>query len=61
LLATAREDFLREHLSERERKTLTLRGRVQFIEEALTETREEIGRKINEDLPEIEAHTIWGR
>jgi hypothetical protein len=61
LLATAREDFLREHLSERERKTLTLRGRVQFIEEALTETREEIGHKINEDLPEIEARTIWGR
>ena len=61
LLATAREDFLREHLSERERKTLTLRGRVQFIEEALAETRGEIGHKINKDLPEVEARTIWGR
>ena len=61
LLATAREDFLREHLSEQERKTLTLRGRVQFIEEALAETREEIGHKINKDLPEVEARTIWGR
>ena len=61
LLATAREDFLREHLSEQERKTLTLRGRVQFIEEALAETREEIGQKINKDLPEVEARTIWGR
>lgn len=61
LLATAREDFLREHLSEQERKTLTLRGRVQFIEEALTETREEIGHKINKELPEVEARTIWGR
>ena len=61
LLATARVDFLREHLSEQERKTLTLRGRVQFIEEALAETREEIGKKINKDLPEVEAHTIWGR
>jgi hypothetical protein len=61
LLATARKDFLREHLGERERKTLTLRGRVQFIEEALAETREEIGQKINKDLPEVEAHTIWGR
>jgi hypothetical protein len=61
LLATARVDFLREHLSEQERKTLTLRGRVQFIEEALAETREDIGKKINKDLPEVEAHTIWGR
>ena len=61
LLATAREDFLREHISEQERKTLTLRGRVQFIEEALAETREEIGQKINKDLPEVEARTIWGR
>jgi hypothetical protein len=61
LLATAREDFLREHLGERERKTLTLRGRVRFIEEALAETREEIGQKINKDLPEVEARTIWGR
>ena len=61
LLATARENFLREHLGEQERKTLTLRGRVQFIEEALAETREEIGKKINKDLPEVEARTIWGR
>ncbi len=61
LLATARENFLREHLGEQERKTLTLRGRVQFIEEALAETREEIGQKINKDLPEVEARTIWGR
>ena len=61
LLATARENFLREHLGEQERKTLTLRGRVQFIEEALAETREEIGSKINKDLPEVEARTIWGR
>jgi hypothetical protein len=61
LLATARESFLREHLSEQERKTLTLRGRVQFIEEALAETREEIGKKISKDLPEVEARTIWGR
>ncbi len=61
LLATARENFLREHLGEQERKTLTLRGRVQFIEEALAETREEIGKKINRDLPEVEARTIWGR
>ena len=61
LLATAREDFLREHLGERERKTLTLRGRVQFIEEALAETRKEIGQKINKDLPKVEARTIWGR
>ncbi len=61
LLATARENFLREHLGEQERRTLTLRGRVQFIEEALAETREEIGQKINKDLPEVEARTIWGR
>ena len=61
LLATARENFLREHLGEQERRTLTLRGRVQFIEEALAETREEIGQKINKDLPEVEAGTIWGR
>ena len=61
LLATARENFLREHLGEQERITLTLRGRVQFIEEALAETREEIGKKINKDLPEVEARTIWGR
>jgi len=61
LLATARENFLREHLGEQERRTLTLRGRVQFIEETLAETREEIGQKINKDLPEVEARTIWGR
>jgi len=61
LLVTAREDFLHGHLGDRERKTLTLRGRVEFIEEALAEAREEIGRKIKKELPRIEVATIWGR
>ena len=54
LLVTAREDFLHGHLGDRERKTLTLRGRVEFIEEALAEAREEIGHKIKKELPRIE-------
>jgi hypothetical protein len=61
LLVTAREDFLHGHLGDRERKTLTLRGRVEFIEEALAEAREEIGHKIKKELPRIEVATIWGR
>ena len=61
LLVTAREDFLNGHLGDRERKTLTLRGRVGFIEEALAEAREEIGHKIKKELPKIEVATIWGR
>ncbi|MDX2313175.1 MAG: hypothetical protein QNL90_03795 [Gammaproteobacteria bacterium] len=61
LLVTAREDFLHGHLGDRERKTLTLRGRVEFIEEALAEAREEIGHKIKKELPKIEVATIWGR
>jgi hypothetical protein len=61
LLVTAREDFLHGHLGDRERKTLTQRGRVEFIEEALAEAREEIGHKIKKELPRIEVGTIWGR
>jgi len=61
LLVTAREDFLHGHLGHRERKTLTLGGRVEFIEEALAEAREEIGHKIKKELPRIEVGTIWGR
>ena len=61
LLVTAREDFLHGHLGDRERKTLTLGGRVEFIEEALAEAREEIGHKIKKELPRIEVATIWGR
>jgi hypothetical protein len=61
LLVTAREDFLRGHLGEKERKTLTLKGRVDFIEEALAEAREEIGHKIKRELPRIDVDTIWGR
>jgi hypothetical protein len=60
LLVTAREDFLRGHLGEKERKTLTLKGRIDFIEEALAEAREEIGHKIKRELPRIEVDTIWG-
>jgi hypothetical protein len=61
LLVTAREDFLHGHLGDRERKTLTLGGRVGFIEEALAEARAEIGHKIKKELPRIEVATIWGR
>ncbi len=61
LLVTAREDFLHGHLGDRERKTLTLGGRVGFIEEALAEARDEIGHKIKKELPRIEVATIWGR
>jgi len=61
LLVTAREDFLHGHLGNRERKTLTLGGRVRFIEEALAEARDEIGHKIKKELPRIEVATIWGR
>jgi hypothetical protein len=61
LLVTAREDFLRTQLGEKERKTLTLRGRIEFIEETLAEAREEIGRKIKRELPHIDVETIWGR
>jgi hypothetical protein len=61
LLVTAREDFLRTQLGEKERKTLTLRGRIEFIEETLAEAREEIGRKIKKELPRIDVETIWGR
>jgi hypothetical protein len=61
LLVTAREDFLHGHLGDRERKTLALRGRVEFIDEALAEAREEIGHKIKKELPRIEVQTIWGR
>jgi hypothetical protein len=61
LLVTARKDFLHDHLGDRERQTLTLGGRVQFIEEALAEAREEIGHKIKKELPRIEVETIWGR
>jgi hypothetical protein len=60
LLVTAREDFLTNHLGERERKTRTLRGRIEFIEEALDEARKEISRKIRKELPAIEVGTIWG-
>ena len=58
---TAREDFLRTQLGEKERKTLTLRGRIEFIEETLAEAREEIGRKVKKELPRIDVETIWGR
>jgi hypothetical protein len=61
LLVTAREDFLRTQLGEKERKTLTLRGRIEFIEETLAEAREEIGRKIKKELPRIDVETLWGR
>lgn len=61
MLATAREEFLHEHLGEKERRTLTLRGRVAFIGDMLTEAREEIGRKIGGTVPEVEVGTIWGR
>jgi len=61
LLATARDDFVREHLGERERKTLTLRGRVEFIGESLAEAKEEIGRKVNGTLPDVQVGTIWER
>jgi hypothetical protein len=61
LLVTAREDFLHDHLNDRQRKTLTLGGRVDFIEEALAEAREEIGHKIKKELPRIDVETIWGR
>lgn len=61
LLVTAREDFLRTQLGEKERKTLTLRGRIEFIEETLAEAREEIGRKVKKELPRIDVETIWGR
>lgn len=61
LLATAREDFLQGYLRTKERKTLTLKGRIDFIEETLAEAREEIGRKIKRELPRIEVDTIWGR
>lgn len=61
LLATARDEFLQGHLGEKERKTLTLRGRVAFISETLDEAREEIERKVNGILPEVRVDTIWGR
>lgn len=60
LLVTAREDFLQKNLGETERKTLTLEGRVDFIEETLSEAREEIGHKIKRELPRIDVETIWG-
>lgn len=61
LLLTAREDFLHNNLGERELKTLTLKGRVDLIEELLDEAREELSRKINKPVPRIEVETIWGR
>ena len=60
LLVTAREDFLQRNLGEKERKTLTLEGRIDFIEETLSEAREEIGHKIKRELPRIDVETIWG-
>lgn len=61
LLATARDEFLQGHLGDKERQTLTLRGRVGFIGEALDEAKEEIERKVNGTLPDVRVDTIWGR
>jgi hypothetical protein len=61
LLATARDEFLQQHLGEKERKTLTLRGRVEFIGETLDEAKEEIGRKVGGTMPDVRVDTIWGR
>ena len=44
-----------------ERKTLTLRGRVEFIGDTLDEAREEIGRKVGGTMPDVKVDTIWGR
>jgi hypothetical protein len=60
LLATARDEFL-QHLGEKERKTLTLRGRVEFIGDTLDEAKEEIGRKVGGKMPDVRVDTIWGR
>jgi len=61
LLATARDGFLSNNLGEKERKTLTLKGRMDFIEESLSEARHEIERKVKKELPVISVDTIWGR
>ena len=61
LLATASDEFIQNQLGEKERRTLTLRGRVEYIGETLGEAREEVGRKIGGTLPDVNADTIWGR
>lgn len=61
LLATARDEFLQQQLGEKERRTLTLRGRVEFIGETLDEAKEEIGRKVGGRMPDVNVETIWGR
>ena len=60
LLVTARDEFLENYLDERQRRTLTLRGRVELIEETLGEARAEIARKTKRELPNIDVETVWG-
>jgi len=61
LLATARDEFLQNQLGEKERRTLTLGSRVEFIGETLDEAREEIERKVGGTLPDVRVDSIWGR